>query len=202
MIEYIKGVLKDKTLHHIVVETAGLGYGLDISLTTYEMLPETGEPCELYTYQYIREESYKLYGFGTREERDIFEVLIATSGIGPKISLAILSHMPIGEFTNAIITKDISKLVEIPSIGKKTAERLCLELKDRLKSLAMKAGKEDKGVKDAHIPPSHPLEDAITALIALGVKPANAGIAIHKAALVLGDNASVEDLIKEGLKYR
>jgi Holliday junction DNA helicase RuvA len=201
MIEYIKGILRDKKLHHIVVETGGLGYGLDISLTTYEDLPESGEPCELYTYQYIREDSFKLYGFGTRGERDIFEVLIATSGIGPKISLAILSHMPIEDFTTAIITKDISRLIEIPSIGKKTAERLCLELKDRLKSIALKAGKKDEG-KTSPPSPAHPIEDAITALIALGVKPINAGTAVHKAALVLGENASVEDLIKEGLKYR
>lgn len=201
MIEFIKGILKDKNLHHIVVETGGLGYGLDISLTTYEILPEPGEECELYTYQYVREESFKLYGFGTREERDIFEALIATSGIGPKISLAILSNMPIEDFSTAIVTKDISKLITIPSIGKKTAERLCLELQDRLKPIALKESKKKKGMKET-LPSSHPIEDAITALIALGVKPPNAGTAIHKAALILGETASVEDLIKEGLKYR
>ncbi|MBN1900014.1 Holliday junction branch migration protein RuvA [Candidatus Sumerlaeota bacterium] len=203
MIEYIKGILLEKNLHHIVVETGGLGYGMDISLGTYETLPESGEQCNLYAYQYIREDSYKLYGFATREEREIFEALIATSGIGPKISLAILSHMPIDDFVQSIITKDISRLIEIPSIGKKTAERLCLELKDRLKSIVIQSDRKDKNRnRDITPSPAHPVEDAITALIALGVKPIHAGTAIHKAALVLGENASVEDLIKEGLKYR
>jgi len=201
MIEHIRGKLIQKELGHVLVEAGGLGYGMDISLATFESLPETGEECALFTYLYVREDSFRLFGFGSNEERDIFEVLIATSGIGPKLSLAILSHMPIQDFSNAILYKDIQKLVKIPAIGKKTAERLCVELKDKLKGFAsqLPGGKQPGS---AAPPPAGPIEDAISALIALGVKPSTAGNAIHKASRNLGDDAKVEDLVKEGLKYR
>ncbi len=200
MIEFIKGRLIDKDPTHVVVETGGVGYGLDISIATYQELPSAGEECELYTLLYVREDTFRLFGFATPQERDIFEVLIATSGIGPKLGLAILSNMPIEEFARAIAIKDISTLTQIPAIGKKTAERLCVELKDKLNYLVKSAA--GKQIAQTETTPAGPIEEAISALIALGVKPAVAGSAINKASRVLGEDASVQELIKEGLKYR
>ena len=201
MIVRIKGRLILKNLQNVVIETSGVGFGMDISLATYEKLPDVGKECELYTFLYVREDALRLFGFATPEERDIFEVLIATSGIGPKLSLAILSNMPIEDFAGAIAARDIGNLVKIPAIGKKTAERLCLELKDKLKRF-QKLKTADKTTTAGESAKTTPIEDAISALISLGVKPAIAGSAIHKASRLLGDDASVEQLIKEGLKYR
>ena len=202
MIEYIRGCLNEKELGHIIVVTSGgVGYGMDISLATYEALPEQGEECALYTMIYMREDTFKLFGFATKEERDIFDVLISISGIGPKMSFSILSHTSIEDFASAIAMKDIHALTKIPGIGKKTAERLCLELNEKLNALARKDVM--KKAPSLEIPKeADPLEDAISGLIALGVKPTVAGSAILRASRALGEGARAEDLIKEGLKYR
>ena len=201
MIEFIKGDLRYKNIGHVVVECGGVGYGLDISLATYEDLPEPGKECELFTLLYVREDAFRLFGFSSTEERDIVEVLIATSGIGPKLSLAILSNMPISDFSRAIAERNIHLLTKIPAIGKKTAERLCVELKGKLKAFQEVDRAGPSGIPGESGGGS-PVEDAISALIALGVKPAVAGGAVHKASRDLGDDATVEQLIREGLKYR
>jgi len=201
MIEYINGRLIAKELDHIVIEAGGIGYGMDISLATFEALPSPGETCELHTLLYVREDAFRLYGFATPGERAIFEVLIATSGIGPKLAFSILSNMPIDEFAGAIASKNIQRLVKIPAIGKKTAERLCVELKGKLSGF-IGAGIGTKSPESGKEEPTTPLEDAISALIALGVKPVVAGSAVHKAMKLLGEDAPVEELIKEGLKHR
>jgi len=199
MIEYLKGSLLSKEPNHIVVMTGGIGFGLEISLATYDALPDNGEECGLFTYSYVREDTLLLFGFATSEERDIFNILINTSGIGPKLSLHILSGMPIEEFATAIAAHDIQKLVTLPGIGKKTAERLCVELKDKLNAF-LRLKQETSHVR---IPSTgSPLEDAISALVALGVKPTHAEKAVLTASHLLGGDASTEDLIKEGLKHR
>jgi len=201
MIEYIKGRLKDKDLGHIVVETGGgVGYGMDISLATYEALPDNGQECEVYTIVYVREDTFRLFGFATKEERNIFEVLISISGIGPKLSFSILSHTSIDEFGAAIAAKDIHGLTRIPGIGKKTAERLCVELKGKLDAFTKTEQKISIPIESEST--GTPIEDAISGLISLGVKPVIAGSAIHRASRALGEDATVEDLIKEGLKHR
>ena len=201
MIEFIKGEIRYKNIGHVVIDCGGVGYGLDISLATYEDLPEKGKECELFTLLYVREDAFRLFGFSTPEERDIFEVLIATSGIGPKLSLAILSNMPIGDFSRAIAERNVHLLTKIPAIGKKTAERLCVELKDKLKTFQQTGKAALAGISE-EAGGGTPVEDAISALIALGVKPAVAGAAIHRAGRKLGDDATTEELIREGLKHR
>lgn len=202
MIEFIKGMLFSKELGHAVVETeGGVGYGMDISLATFESLPEKGESCFVHTLLYVREDAFRMYGFSTVEEREIFEVLLGTSGIGPKLALSILSNMPINEFAAAIASRNIALLKTIPAIGKKTAERLCVELQGKLQSFQKTQGKESPGETGGALSGGK-ANDAVSALVALGVKPGVAAMAIRKAMQVLGNDAPVEDLVKEGLKHR
>lgn len=197
MIERLKGTLLSKEPDHAVLDISGIGLGVEISLATYDTLPAVGEVCELFSFLYVREDTFLLFGFATKDELEIFKILINTSGIGPKLSLHILSGMPIGEFASAISSNDIRKLTSMPGIGKKTAERLCVELKDKLSPFINKESAKRKAM-----PMGGPLEDAIAALIALGVKPPQAERAVLTAAQELGQDARAEDLIREGLKHR
>jgi len=199
MIEHLRGVLISKKPDHAVVDISGIGFGVEISLTTYDALPAAGDICDLYSYLYVREDTFLLFGFATMDELEIFKILINTSGIGPKLNLHILSGMPIGEFAAAIASNDIRKLTTMPGIGKKTAERLCVELKEKLNPFLNNA---DGGKKTFSKSGGGPLEDAVAALIALGVKPPQAERAVLAAAHELGQDAAVEDLIRVGLKHR
>jgi Holliday junction DNA helicase RuvA len=198
MIEYLSGILRFKEPHHIVVEVQGVGYGLDVPASTYERLPEIGQPVQLHTYLYLREDQVQLFGFLTPEERSVFEIFINTSGIGPKTSLGILSSIPIGEFARAVLENDLTVLMRIPGVGRKTAERLVVELRDKMKVFLV--GIEARG---AHLEKRSPtMEDAITALVRLGTRPSAAAGAVAKAARILGENAPSEDLVREALKHR
>lgn len=199
MIERLKGTLISKEPDHAIVDISGIGLGVEISLATYDALPALGSLCDLFSYLYVREDTFLLFGFATKDELEIFKILINTSGIGPKLSLHILSGMPIGEFASAIASNDIRKLTTMPGIGKKTAERLCVELKEKLSPFLNKTDMSRKAFTKSG---GGPLEDAIAALIALGVKPPQAERAVLTAAHELGQDASVEDLIREGLKHR
>lgn len=122
MIEIVKGIVVSKEPGHVIVDVGGLGYGLDISINTYTSLPQIGHEISLFVHTYVREDILKLFGFSTEEEREVFEVFITVSGIGPKTGLAILSSIAIDEFAAAILNRDITILTKIPGIGKKTAE--------------------------------------------------------------------------------
>ncbi len=133
MYESIKGILIDKTPFKAVIEANGIGYRLMIPLSTYIRLPPLGTSIQLFLSQVVREDSHLLYAFLLKEERDLFEVLITLSGIGPKTSLAIIGHMELSLFQRAISSADIRLLSKIPGIGKKTAERLVIEMRDKVK---------------------------------------------------------------------
>lgn len=199
MIEYLRGIIKTKDDSHLILDVNGVGYGIDIPLTTYENLAEEGEEAELFIFLYTREDSLKLFGFSSAEEREIFEVFINTSGIGPKTSIVIMSSIPPEEFVTAILTKDIGILTRIPGIGKKTAERLILELSDKVKLLSLPSGRKETTSSGAV---RSRIEEAIQALIALGCKPFVASKAVNRAFELLGKDASTENLIREGLKNR
>lgn len=199
MIEYLQGILITKETDHIIVNVNGVGYGIDIPLSTYNNIGEIDEEVKLFIFLYIREDVLKLFGFSTYEERDIFEVFLNTSGIGPKTSISILSTVPPEEFINAILTKNIAVLTKIPGIGKKTAERLIIELSDKVKLFPLPSTPKSEIKSDVI---RGKINDAIDALIALGCKPFIANKAINEALQKLGLDASTEDLIKEGLKYR
>lgn len=134
MFAYIKGVLDSKANNYVIVETAGVGYKIFMSSKAIESLGETGEVVKVYTYYYVREDNISLYGFTSNEELRMFEMLLSVSGIGAKSAIAMLSEITPSSFALAVISNDVSKLVKIPGIGKKTAARIVLELKDKLKT--------------------------------------------------------------------
>ena len=131
MIALVRGTLAYKSIDHVIVDVGGVGYRLSIPLSTFYSLPESGE-VSLFTHTHVREDALLLYGFLTLEEKDLFVILIGISGIGPKLAINILSHIPAGELKRAIAAGDIKRLSGLPGIGKKTAERLVLELKDKV----------------------------------------------------------------------
>lgn len=174
MYESIKGILTDKTPLKAVVETGGIGYRLAIPLSTYTRLPALEKPIQLFLSQVVREDSNTLFAFLSKEERDLFETLITISGIGPKTALAIVGHMEISLFHRAVSTADVRILSKIPGIGKKTAERLVIEMRDKFKG----------GKKASPAPLSHAdgiVSDAMNALLHLGYNPLDAQKAVLAA---------------------
>ncbi|OHE70974.1 MAG: Holliday junction DNA helicase RuvA [Verrucomicrobia bacterium GWC2_42_7] len=198
MIANIEGTLEEITPSQGVVNVGGIGYEVNMPLTTAETLLGIGKKVKLFTYVVYREDNQTLYGFKSREERDFFKVLIEkVSGVGPKLALAILSKLSLSLLKSAIAHGDISTLSSCPGIGKKTAERLIIELKDKM------------GLHEAHITlPGHEtsreinaIEDAVSALVALGYKTADADKAVRKA-LASHKDLNTEELVKKVLTKR
>lgn len=177
MYESIHGILKEKEPLKAIVETHGIAYRLLIPLSTYSKLPATGSSLHLYLSQVVREEAHTLYAFISKEERDLFETLITLSGIGPKTALAIIGHMEMQAFHRAIAAADIRLLSKIPGIGKKTAERLVIEMRDKLKGI----GKKEKGIPLSLGEADGLVADAMNALLNLGYNPIEAQKAVHAA---------------------
>ncbi|NNM43809.1 MAG: Holliday junction branch migration protein RuvA [Chlamydiae bacterium] len=189
MFEYIKGILTEISPIKVTLETAGVGYGLLIPLSTYSKLPQIGKETLLYVSHIIREDSHKLYGFIHRQDRDLFEKFTDVSGIGPKTSLALLGHLDIQDLQLAITSTNTTLLCKIPGIGKKTAERLIIEMKDKI--LQMSTSKEKIQTLDKK-EPNHLFNDALNALINLGYHPLQSQKAVktvlesHKNEIDLG----------------
>ncbi len=181
----MKGILREKEPLKAVLEVGDICYRISIPLSTYTKLPDLSETLFLYLSQVIREDSNTLYGFIAKEERDLFEVLITLSGIGPKTAIAIIGHMEMSLLESAILNSDIRILSKIPGIGKKTAEKLVIEMRDKFK------GKKEKG--GTHSLPSlgnNLVADAVGALMNLGYHPLDAQKAvqaIHKESPEMGD---------------
>ncbi len=185
MYESIKGTLVDKTPQKAVIEINGIGYRLAIPLSTYTRLPDLGKPLQLFLSQVVREDSNTLYAFLLKEERDLFETLITLSGIGPKSGLSIIGHLEIGAFQRAIASADVRLLSKIPGIGKKTSEKLVIEMRDKF-----------KGEKGKALPLSAVdgiVGDAMNALINLGYNPIESQKAVQ---LVLEEKKGEADLGK------
>jgi Holliday junction DNA helicase RuvA len=185
VIARISGRLIQKKPSQAVVDTNGVGYGLSVTLATFYALPDIGAQVTLHVHTIVREDAITLYGFLAPGEREIFERLISVNKIGPKMALSILSGIPYGELAGAVRRKDIARLSMVPGVGKKTAERLCVELADKLDTLEH-AGAESAG--DAQ--ESSLLNDTVEALVSLGY---NRQEAVRSAKTVLrGD--SVKDI--------
>ena len=202
MIVTITGTLSTATPLHAVIENNGLGYSVHIPITTAEKLPPIGATVKLHTIAIYREDSQTLYGFATPDERDFFQLLIDNvTGIGPKSALTIMSKLSLPSLETAIRLGDIATLSKIPGIGKKTAERMVVELRGKLGPI----GSPDLALADSADPgaakpaPSTHLRDAMQALVTLGYKPTDADAAIRRAALALGPKATTEQLIKKAL---
>jgi Holliday junction DNA helicase RuvA len=193
MYESIKGQLIDKNPLKAVVETGGIGYRLTIPLSTYTRLPALEKPIQLFLSQVVREDSNTLYAFLLKEERDLFEVLITVSGIGPKTALAIVGHMELGMFQRAVQNSDVRVLSKIPGIGKKTAERLVIEMRDKFKG-----GKKDKPIALEHA--DGIVGDAMNALLHLGYNPLEAQKAVLAAVDERKDEKDLGKIITAALQ--
>ncbi|CDF82749.1 Holliday junction branch migration protein RuvA [Pseudomonas sp. QL9] len=198
MIGRLRGTLAEKQPPHLILDVNGVGYELEVPMTTLYRLPSLGEPVTLHTHLVVREDAHLLYGFAEKRERELFRELIRLNGVGPKLALALMSGLEVDELVRCVQAQDTSTLVKIPGVGKKTAERLLVELKDRFKAWE-------------NIPSIAPLvtepklvaavssaeADAVSALIALGFKPQEASRAV---AAIEEKGLSSEELIRRSLK--
>ena len=201
MITSISGLLVSVTPLSAVIETGGLGYEVHIPVTTAERLPQPGQQARLHTFAVYREDSQTLYGFASEEERNFFRLLIEkVTGVGPKMALSVLSKLSLPMLKGAIAAGDVALLAKCPGIGKKTAERLVIELRDQLlpSDLGAPAG-PPSGRSSAAAPAENKIRDAVMALVALGYKAPDADKAVRQAWVGLGPTASTEALIKRAL---
>lgn len=180
MIAHLRGTVFEKHPNEVIVEAAGVGYEVQIPISTYTSLPDVGASVSLRIHTHVREDAFLLFGFATSEEKFVFERLIAVSGIGPKLAITVLSGLATGDLIAAIRGGDVQRLVRIPGVGKKTAERMVLELKDKLAPAV--AGEIAAGQIAAGIPVVTALEgDVLSALQNLGCSRAAAEEAVRKA---------------------
>ena len=203
MLAYIKGNLEIKNNDYIVIDVGGLGYKINMSKRAIEKVGNIGEKIKVYTYYRVREDDISIFGFNTNEELRMFELLLSVSGIGAKVALIILSSIELAEFALAVITEDVTKIVKIPGIGKKSAQRIILELKDKLKEqqlaeseLEENEQKQENINKNEQEEKIQAIEEATSALQILGYGKKEIGKAFEKLA---NKNVSVEELIKKGL---
>lgn len=198
MIGRLRGTLAEKQPPHVIVDVNGLGYELEVPMTTLYRLPSLGEPLTLHTHLVVREDAQLLYGFFEKRERELFRELIRLNGVGPKLALALMSGLEVDELVRCVQAQDASVLVRIPGVGKKTAERLLVELKDRFKAWETVPGMatlvvEPRGSGAV----SSAANDAVSALISLGYKPQEASRAV---SAIKEEGLSSEDMIRRALK--
>ncbi len=198
MITFLRGMLRESLPTHVVLDVHGVGYQVLIPLSTYDRLPAPGAEVELLTHLAIREDAHILYGFRSREERDLFGLLTAhVSGVGPKIALAVLSGMAVAHFKAAVVDSDIQALSRIGGVGKKTAERMVLELKDKVgAAAAWEAASQTHALSSS----DQAIQDAVLALLALGYKQVDATRAVRKSAGDGPTTNSSEDLVRLSLR--
>jgi Holliday junction DNA helicase RuvA len=194
MIGFLRGVLAAKKPPTLLVDVGGVGYEVDAPMSTFYKLPELGGEVLLYTHLAIREDAHSLYGFATESERALFRSLIKVSGVGARLALGILSGLSVEEFHRCVDNQEVSRLVRLPGIGKKTAERLLIELRDRLPGLDVV---RLPGAGSLPAPAATPSEDAISALIALGFKPQEASALVSK---VSAEGKTSEEVIRLALQ--
>ena len=198
MISFLKGKLVEALPTQVTIEVQGVGYEALIPLSSYDKLPPPGQELKLLTHLAVREDAHTLYGFVTGAERDLFRLLIHTvSGIGPKIALNILSGISVVAFRGAVANGDVKALSQISGVGRKTAERIVVELKDKIGAAgAWEAASAQRALSDDE----QKVNDAVLALIALEFKQLEAHDAVRKAQGALGPAATVEDLVRACLK--
>lgn len=198
MIALICGKIAYKGISSIVVDTNGVGYRVFIPLSTFYELPEAGEPVTLHVHTYVKEDAINLFGFYTIRERDLFQLLISVSGIGPKIAMSIISGIPVYDLLQAISRGDVAKLVGIPGVGRKMAERLILELKEKVikkMTIEQMPAADDRDKASEMIK-----EDVLSALINLGYKNNMAKDAVDKVMQSSNEALTLDELLKKTLK--
>ncbi|WP_286238996.1 Holliday junction branch migration protein RuvA [Neptuniibacter halophilus] len=206
MIGRLTGELIEKQPPQLVLDVNGVGYEVEASMNTFYRLPELGAKLTLFTHFVVREDAQLLYGFYDREERALFRTLIKANGVGPKLAITILSGISTSEFVRCVNDGDTASLVKLPGVGKKTAERLIVEMKDKIKALGLESAGEfqlsaaDGPDMSGFEPVNDVRAEAESALVALGYKPVQASKAIAQADKALGAGASCEELIRAALR--
>lgn len=197
MIARISGILIQKSVTHCVVDVHGTGYRIIVPLSTFYELPKEDQPVVLHVHTHVREDAISLYGFHTREEREVFQMMISVSGIGPKLAVNILSGIAAGELVRAVTEEDLKRLTGIPGVGKKTAERMILELKDK----AAKLGRDDVTVCTVAVKTGDQVkEDALSALVNLGYKGSAVKDVVDRIMREAPETPSLDQLLKQALR--
>jgi len=197
MFAYIKGTLEYKHNEYVVIDVNGIGFKVYTSLSTINEIGAIGERVKVYTYYHVREDAVNLFGFLTKEELGVFELLISVSGVGPKAAISVLSSISPSKFGLAVITNDVKTLTKVPGIGTKTAQRIILELKDKIKNEDLTGFTEQESGEESYTGDSSLKSEAISALVVLGYSPFEASQAV---AAVYNDDMDVEAIIKAALK--
>lgn len=196
MIASLNGVVAEKGLNEAIIDVNGVGYRVFFSLLALARLPETGQPARVRVQTVVREDAFDLFGFLTANEEELFTLLTSVSHVGPKLALSVLSGLELEDLVGAIARGEVARLTKIRGVGKKTAERLVLELREKVKLLSIEAARE-AGVK---APESGAKKDLISALVNLGYKPPQAEKAAESAVESAGEAAPFEALFREALK--
>lgn len=196
MFAYLRGILAYKNNENAIVDVGGVGYNVQIPYSTYQLLPDIDKEVKLYTYMAVREDNVSLFGFFSNEEKRIFEQVISVSGIGPKLGIGILSDITPADFSLAVITDDVNRLTKISGIGKKTAQRIIIELKDKMKTEDVKATDEAPVLRGVI---NNDIEEAISALQVLGYPNKEA---VNMVNSVASEGMKVEEIVKLALKNK
>lgn len=200
MIAMVRGILVEKGPEAVVIEAGGVGYEVSLTQPALQALPSPGAEVLLYTHHHVREDEQRLYGFLSPGDRQVFLLLMTVKGVGPKLALGILSNLSGPALAAALLKRDLAALTRLPGVGKKLAERLGVELSDKVKSLGLDL--DPKALAAQALPGlSGPWAQALTALIALGFGQSQAKLALERAHQGLGqENVSTEDIVKAALK--
>jgi len=194
MIAWLKGELLEKQPPSILLNVNGVGYELEAPMSTFYELPEVGQTTTLYVHMVVREDAQLLFAFSSKQQRELFRSLIKVNGVGPKVALAILSTLTAQELLSCMVNEDVTQLCKVPGIGKKTAQRLVVEMKDRLEKEFADDGEFDSASQQGGA--TNDRNDAIAALVSLGYKNADAA----KVVKALPNDLSSEELIRQALR--
>lgn len=196
MIGFLRGAIAFKRAPWLGLDVNGVGYEMEAPMSTFYNLPEVGQTVTLQTHLAIREDAHALYAFATEAERILFRNLLKVSGVGGRMALAILSGLSVEEFQRCVHGQDIASLVRLPGVGKKTAERLIIEMRDRVPAPSEQSA-TNTGMTEPDVGSTTPQQEAISALIALGFKPAEAATLVKKVA---GDEPRCEEIVRLALR--
>ncbi len=198
MIAYLEGKLIEKNPTHLVLEVNGVGYSINIPVSSYAAIGEAGQTVKVLTHQYVRQDELRLYGFASRQEKGLFELLISVNGVGPRVALGILSSIPVQDFQRSVLGEDLDVLTHISGVGKKTAQRLIVELKEKLSKVDLGIGEGLEAKERVTIASD---EEAVLALVSLGYNKLDARKAVQKVNSESEESLPIEEMIKKALRY-
>jgi len=193
MVAYISGKLTFKSPRFITLDVSGIGFKIFVPLSTYYKLPDVNHTTRLFTYLHVKNEVFSLYGFLTEEEMEVFEILLSVASIGPRIATNVLSELSVGEFKSAVLEENLKILTSIPGVGKKIAQRILLEVKEKIEGISAEIPQEG-GRKEI-------INDAISALVSLGYSYNSSREAVEKSVKAFTTEFSLEKLIKKALEF-